>query len=124
MEGLDLLVTGGATGAQIEQFALRAPHMQASASGRIDDWKAPRYNFDLHSQVALEEIERIFEPQAGLRGAATVDAKIEGEEKAYKINFKLNSDDLAAYGARIDGAFGQGQVEGEGSRYKGAADLS
>src|SRR6266498_2618750 len=124
LEGLDLLATGGPSGAQIEQFALRTPVMQASASGRIDEWKAPRYNFDLHSQVALEEIERILEPQAGLRGAATVDAKIEGVEKAYKINVKLSSDDLAAYDARIKGASGEGQVEGEGRRYKVAADLS
>src|SRR5215813_337919 len=101
LEGLDLLAAGGAAGAQVEQFALRTPVMQASASGRIDEWKAPRYNFDLHSQVALEEIERILEPHADLRGAATVDAKIEGEEKAYKINVKLSSDDLAAYGVRI-----------------------
>src|SRR5215510_1886095 len=99
LEGLDLLATVGAKGAQIEQFALRTPVMQASASGRIDEWKAPRYNFDLHSQVTLEEIERILEPHAALRGSATVDAKIEGEEKAYKINVKLSSGDLAAYGA-------------------------
>src|SRR5262245_61658788 len=124
LDGLDLLATGGAAGAEIERIALRTSVIQASASGRIDGWTAPRYNFDLHSQVALEEIERILEPQAVLRGAATVDAKIEGEEKAYKINFKLNSDDLAAYGARINGVSGEGQVEGEGSRYKGAADLS
>ncbi|HKQ89161.1 MAG TPA: translocation/assembly module TamB domain-containing protein [Blastocatellia bacterium] len=124
LEGLELLVTGGEAGAQIDQFTLRSPVLQASASGRIDDWKAPRYNIDLHSQVELEEIERILEPQAGLRGAATVDAKIEGKEKAYKINLKLNSDDLAAYGARIKGALAQGEVEGEGSRYKVAADLS
>ncbi|HMB28057.1 MAG TPA: AsmA-like C-terminal region-containing protein, partial [Blastocatellia bacterium] len=124
LEGLDLLATGGPSGAQIEQFALRTPVMQASASGRIDEWKAPRYNFDLHSQVAIEEIERILEPHAGLRGAATVDAKIEGESKAYKINAKLSSDDLIAYGARIKGVSGAGQVEGEGSRYKVAADLS
>src|SRR5215468_9828012 len=124
LEGLDLLVTGSESGARIEQFALRTPVMQASASGRIDDWKAPRYNFDLHSQVSLEEIERIMEPHAGLRGAAAVDAKIEGQEKAYKINVKLSSDDLAAYGARIKGALGHGQVEGEGRRYKVAADLS
>src|SRR5215510_3874172 len=124
LEGLDLLVTGGAAGAQIEQFALHTPVMQASASGRIDGWTAPRYNFDLHSQVALEEIERILEPQAGLRGAATVDAKIEGEEKAYKINVKLSSDDLTAYGARIKGALGQGQVKGEDRLYKIDSDLS
>src|SRR5262245_46196201 len=124
LEGLDLLVTGGAAGAQIEKFALRTPVMEASASGRIDDWKALRYAFDLHSQVTLEEIERMLEPHAGLRGAATVDAKIEGAEKAYKIDFKLSSDDLAAYGARIKGAHGQGQVEGAGRHYKVAADLS
>src|SRR6266540_3537222 len=88
LEGLDLLATGGPSGAQIE------------------------------------EIERILEPQAGLRGAATVDAKIEGVEKAYKINVKLSSDDLAAYDARIKGVSGEGQVEGEGRRYKVAADLS
>ncbi|HKE02804.1 MAG TPA: hypothetical protein VKE91_02030, partial [Blastocatellia bacterium] len=124
LEGLDLLATGGAAGAQIEQFALRTPVMQASVSGRIDDWKAPRYNFCLHSQVTLEEIERMLEPHAGLRGAATADAKIEGEGNGYKIDVKLSSDDLAAYGARIKGALGQGQVEGEGRHYKVAADLS
>src|SRR5262245_17650169 len=124
LEGLELLVTGGEAGAQIEQFAIRTPVMKASASGRIDDWKAQRYNFNLQSQVALEEIERIFEPQADLRGAATVDAKIEGVEKAYNINAKLSSDDLAAYGDRIKSVSGAGQVEGEGSRYKVAADLS
>ncbi|HKQ76220.1 MAG TPA: translocation/assembly module TamB domain-containing protein [Blastocatellia bacterium] len=124
LDGLDLLVTGGATGAQIEQFALRSPVMQSSASGRIDDWKAPRYNFSLHTQVTLEEIERMFEPNAGLRGGATVDAKIEGVEKAYKIDVKLSSDDLVAYGARIKGAQGAGRVDGEGSHYKVVADMS
>src|SRR5262245_50511643 len=123
LEGLDILVTGGAAGAQIEQFALRTPVMQTSASGRIDEWNAPRYNFDLHSQVALEEIERIMEPHADLRGAATVDAKIEGKENAYKINVKLSSDDLAVYGVRIKGVSGAGQVEGEGSRCRVAVDL-
>src|SRR5262245_34041183 len=50
--------------------------------------------------------------------------RFEGAEKAYKIDFKLSSDDLAAYGARIKGAHGQGQVEGAGRHYKVAADLS
>src|SRR5262249_1076497 len=118
------LGTGAAAGGQIEQFALRTPVMRASVSGRIDDWKAPRYNFGLHSQVTLEEIERMLEPHAGLRGEATADAEIEGEGNGYKIDVKLSSDDLAAYGARIKGALGQGQVEGEGRHYKVAADLS
>src|SRR5262249_61804900 len=39
-------------------------------------------------------------------------------------NVTLSSNDLAAYGARIKGVSGEGQVEGEGSRYKVAADLS
>ncbi len=124
LEGLDLIATGGEKGAQVEQFALRAPVMQASASGRIDDWETLRYNFNLHSQVTLEEIERILEPNAGLRGAATVEAKIEGAEKAYKIDFKLRSDELAAYDARIKGAHGQGRIEGAGNHYKVGADLS
>src|SRR5262245_1066239 len=124
LDSLELLATGGAAGAQIEQFALHTPVMQSSASGRIDDWKAPRYAFSLHSQVTLGEIERMLEPHAGLQGAATVDAKIEGAEKAYKIDVKLSSDDLVAYGARIKGAHGLGQVEGAGSHYKVAADLS
>src|SRR5262249_23453657 len=39
-------------------------------------------------------------------------------------NVKLSSDDLAAYGALIKGVSGAGQVDGEGGRYKVAADLS
>ncbi|HEU0185788.1 MAG TPA: translocation/assembly module TamB domain-containing protein, partial [Blastocatellia bacterium] len=124
LEGLDLLAAGGAAGAQIEKFALRTPILHASASGRIYDWKAPRYNFDFHSHAALEEVEKMLESGAGLSGAATVDAKIEGEEKAYKIDARLSSNDLALYGVQIKGAFGHGQIEGEGGRYKLAADLS
>jgi outer membrane protein insertion porin family len=124
LEGVDLLVTGGAAGAQIEQLSLRTPVVQASASGRIDDWNAPRYDFDFHSQLKLDEVERILEPGGGLRGVASVDAKIEGKEKSYKVNAKLGSDELTAYGARVKGALGQGQVEGDGARYKVAADLS
>src|SRR5262249_55259217 len=103
VDGLELVGSGGETGAEIERFTLRSPIAQASAGGRIDDWKALRYNFGLQARVALDEVAGVLELGAGFQGAAEFDGRAEGEGTRYRITGELDSDEFTAAGARARG---------------------
>jgi outer membrane protein assembly complex protein YaeT len=104
IDSLEIAGRGGEDGAEVERFTLRSPVAQAAATGRIDDWSALRYRFSLQAQVALDELAEVFEPGAGLQGAAGFDGRIEGEGTRYQITGQLESGDFIAGGARVRGA--------------------
>jgi hypothetical protein len=115
VEGIELVGSGGETGAEIERFTLRSPIAQTSVGGRIENWDTLRYSFGLKANVTLDEVARLFEPAAGLQGMAGFDGRVEGEGIRYRITGDLNSDQFTAAGARAIGAKIEGiSVESDG----------
>jgi outer membrane protein insertion porin family len=110
VDGIELVGSGGETGAEIERFILRSPVAQASASGRIEDWKALRYNFGFQTRVVLDEVTRVLKPETRLQGAAAFGGRVEGEGARYRITGELGSDDFTAASARVSGAKVEGIV--------------
>src|SRR5499426_1940907 len=58
------------SGAEIERLTLRSPMGEVTASGRLDDWRSPRYQLDTGAWAWLEEVFAIFgsisaAPEAG-----------------------------------------------------------
>src|SRR5262249_17640503 len=50
------------SGAEIERMTLRSPMGEVTASGRLDDWRSPRYQVDTGAWAWLEEVLAIFAP--------------------------------------------------------------
>ncbi|MBO0723907.1 MAG: hypothetical protein J2P41_23985, partial [Blastocatellia bacterium] len=123
VDRIELALTGGAAGAEIESFTLRSPGVQASANGRIDDWDALRYGINIQAHLALAEVERIFEPGTGLSGTAQFNGRVEGERARYRITGELTSDGFTAAGARVYGAKVAGiGVESDGEQISFRSD--
>jgi outer membrane protein assembly complex protein YaeT len=117
IDGLELIGSGGETGAEIERFTLSSPFAQASAGGRIDDWNALRYNFGLQARAELLEVARVLEPGVELQGTAVFDGRVDGEGTRYRITGELNSNEFTAAGARVGSAKVAGiRVESDGEK--------
>jgi outer membrane protein insertion porin family len=110
IDGLDLTVNIEENGARVDNLALYSPIAQATANGRIDDWKALRYNFSLHVRAALAEVEKVIDSRTGLQGDARFDGSIKGEGAGYRVEGELNSHDFTASGAHVHGAKVEGIV--------------
>src|SRR5262252_8098172 len=48
------------SGAEVERMTLRSPMGEVTASGRLDDWRSPRYQLDTGAWAWLEEVFAIF----------------------------------------------------------------
>jgi outer membrane protein assembly complex protein YaeT len=91
------------SGLEIERLALRSPMAEATASGRLDDWRALHYRLETQATAKLEEIARLFAPAASLAGAASFNGRIEGQGAQWSAAGQLSSDELAAAGIRFNG---------------------
>lgn len=103
LEALELNGRLGEAGAEIDRLAFRSPTGDINVNGRIEDFNTLRYNFDVETQLVLDEAQRVFLPDTPLQGTVAFNGNINGEGNRYKINGRLNSDDVTASGARVRG---------------------
>jgi outer membrane protein insertion porin family len=111
------------SGAEIERLALRSPVAEATVSGRLDDWRSPRYQLNTRAWAWLEEILALFTPASNetaaqaaerqfanapapasrhsLKGAASFNGRIEGEGARWSASGQAGSDELDAFGVKI-----------------------
>jgi len=105
------------SGAEIERLTLRSPMGEVTTSGRLDDWRSPRYQLDARAWAWLEEVFALFgstsaAPEAGrpvatahgtsskfpLKGLTSFNGRIEGDGARWSAIGQAGSDELAAYG--------------------------
>ena len=53
---------GMESGAEIERLKLQSPVAEMTASGRLDDWRSPRYQLDARAWAWLEDVFALFAP--------------------------------------------------------------
>ncbi len=122
IESVELLGRVMESGAEIERLALRSSVAEATASGRIDDWRSPRYRLDARAWAKLEEVLSLFAPADVASGAATTgsdhdaapkpsieglanfNGRIEGEGARWSASGQAGSDELTVYGVTLRGA--------------------
>jgi outer membrane protein insertion porin family len=92
------------SGAEIERLAMRSPVAEATVSGRLDDWRSPRYRLDTQAWARLDETLALFAPKLSLKGAASFNGRIEGEGAQWSASGQAASGELAAYGVTFRGA--------------------
>src|SRR5262249_59280328 len=89
------------SGAEIDRLALRSPAAEGTASGRLDDWEALRFKFDMRARARLEEALPFFAPKLPLKGGASFDGRLEGESGHWSAAGQLSSTELDANGVKI-----------------------
>jgi hypothetical protein len=101
--GLKLNASASNTGAQIDSFELSSDLATLNASGKVENFQAPRYDLQAKARVFLDEATRLFAPDVALKGEANFDGQVAGEGANYRVTGGLTSDELIAAGVRVRG---------------------
>ncbi|MGH9935584.1 MAG: hypothetical protein ACREAM_05010, partial [Blastocatellia bacterium] len=104
IEAVEFIGRAMESGAEIERLALRSPAAEVTASGRLDDWSALRYQFDTQARVRLEEAFAFFAPSLALKGVANLNGRVEGEGARWSASGRVSSNELTASGVTFHDA--------------------
>jgi outer membrane protein insertion porin family len=117
LDGIELTADASNSGVDIQSLVVHSPIAQATAAGRITDFSTPNYSFGLRVTASLREISRIFAPDSGLDGTATLYSQMEGRGATYRVTGSVDSDSIAAAGAHLRGLkIDSINVESDGKR--------
>jgi outer membrane protein assembly complex protein YaeT len=108
VEGFTLKGRLTSSNAEIESLSLKSSAAEGNFSGRIDDFKALRYQFDGQANLDLDEVVALAAPDLDLSGRAGFNGHIEGEGLRFRVSGKLNAEELSASDIAVRNA----QVEG------------
>lgn len=92
------------SGAEVERLALRSSSGEATLSGRLDDWQAPRYRLSAQARVETGEALSLFAPELPVEGAASFEGRIEGAGDEWQASGRASAEELKAAGATFSGA--------------------
>lgn len=104
-------------GAEITGLRLRTPLGESNLKGRVFNWKAPRYEFEIESTVDLTETSNTLPLGATLRGLGNFNGKLSGEGETYKVEGEVSSESLAAANVFLKGLSVDATVNGNGAAY-------
>lgn len=100
-----LILTAKASsgGADIEQLLLNSDLGEVTGKGKVEDYKAFKYGFDVGSNVKLQQLADFVFPEVALQGQAAVNGKLEGEGEHYKFNGGVTVQDLLIENTKLRG---------------------
>jgi translocation and assembly module TamB len=105
-------------GAEINEFKLTTPIGESTMTGKLTDWENLQYNLDISSTVDLTQTSTILPLGTPLRGIANFSGKVTGAGESYKIDGKIDSQALEAYGVYLRALNVAATVEGTNSMYE------
>jgi translocation and assembly module TamB len=120
VEPIDIRAKGIADdkGAEISEFKLTTPIGESNLTGRLTDWENLQYDLDINSTVDLTQTSNILPLGTPLRGIANFAGKVSGAGENYKIDGKIDSEALSAYGIYLRALNVAATVEGTNSMYE------
>jgi translocation and assembly module TamB len=120
LENIDLKAQGtaDANGANITGLRLTTPIGESNLKGKIDDWKAFKYNLEIESTVDLTQTSTVFPLGTPLRGIGNFKGTVSGEGENYKVNGEISSESLSASNIYLKGLSVNAAVDGKGSMYE------
>ena len=105
------------TRAEISDLTLRSPIAEAHLQGVMDDWRVPRYHFNVTSTVDLTQTSDVLQTGTTMRGAGNFVGTISGEGDRFQVEGGIKSDALAADGVRLQGLNVTAKGSGQGKSY-------
>jgi outer membrane protein assembly complex protein YaeT len=116
---LALNAKASASAFEVESLSLNSGLGEVAAKGKLEDFQALKYGFDLESKVRLEELASFAFPEVTMRGLAAANGKVEGEGQKYKFNGGVSAADLLIESTRLRGVqISQVTANGEGDNLK------
>ena len=111
------------TNAEIQELVLKSPVAEAHLTGKMDDWRALRYEMNVTSSVDLTQLSDVIHSGTTLRGAGNFAGTITGQGDQFKVNGEIKSDALAADNLRLQGlnVSANGSVQGRSYDINGKA---
>jgi hypothetical protein len=94
LEKIDVRAKGVAdhNGADVSELKITTPIGETAMNGRIEDWKAFRYQMNVESAVDLTQASNTFPLGATLRGVGNFKGVVSGEGSKYHIEGNANAD--------------------------------
>jgi len=125
VENIDVNARGrvNQTNAEIQELVLKSPVAEAHLTGKMDDWRALRYEMNVTSSVDLTQLSDVIHSGTTLRGAGNFAGTITGQGDQFKVNGEIKSDALAADNLRLQGlnVSANGSVQGRTYEINGKA---
>ncbi|MET0753689.1 MAG: translocation/assembly module TamB domain-containing protein [Pyrinomonadaceae bacterium] len=120
VEPVDIRAKGIADdkGAEISEFKLTTPIGESTLNGKLTDWENLQYDLNISSTVDLTQTSNILPVGTPLRGIANFSGKVSGAGDNYKIDGKIDSEALSAYGIYLKALNVNATVEGTNSMYE------
>ncbi|MGC2235565.1 MAG: translocation/assembly module TamB domain-containing protein [Pyrinomonadaceae bacterium] len=120
VEPVDIRAKGIADdkGAEISEFKLTTPIGESTLNGKLTDWENLQYDLNISSTVDLTQTSNILPVGTPLRGIANFSGKVSGAGESYKIDGKIDSEALSAYGIYLRALNVNATVEGTNSMYE------
>ncbi len=120
VENIDLRVSGVADdkGADFTRFDLKTPIGESSLTGKLTDWSAPKYDFDIRSTVDLTQASSIFPMGSSLFGVGNFKGKVSGEGESYKVDGQVDAEALRAGGVYLKALNVAATVNGTNTSYE------
>jgi translocation and assembly module TamB len=120
LEPIDIHAKGVATnlGADITELRIDTPLGTSFLNGKIDDWKALKYDLNIESNVDLTQASNTFPLGATLRGVGNFKGKVTGEGENYRIEGVADSQALQADGVYLKAVNVDATVAGTNGNYE------
>jgi translocation and assembly module TamB len=110
---------------QVEEFKFDSDAGRLTATGEIPSYSPLKYNFDVQSDIVVDELGRVIAPEMRAEGAANINARVEGTGTEYRVTGDLSSPGVSAEGLRLDDVrVSRLSVEGTGARYQATANIT
>ncbi|MFN0107573.1 MAG: translocation/assembly module TamB domain-containing protein [Blastocatellia bacterium] len=92
---------------------------EVTASGKLEDFSALKYGFDVETKLKTEELARFAFPEVAMAGLASAKGKVEGEGRKYKFNGAVSATELLIENTRLRGIeLAQVTANGEADKLK------
>jgi translocation and assembly module TamB len=120
VEQIDIRAVGIADkyGAELSRFDLTTPIGTSELTGRLTDWAAPKYTFDIRSTLDLTQASNILSPGSLLTGVGNFKGTVTGEGETYKIEVEADSEALRAGGVYLKALNVNATVAGTNTNYE------
>jgi len=115
---LDASGVASRLGAEISSLEIKTPIGDSTLSGKIENWAAPKYAFDIRSSVDMTQASGIFTAGTPIVGVGNFKGTLTGEGEAYKIVGEADSESLRAAGVSLKGLNVAATVDGTNASYQ------
>lgn len=120
IEPIELRAQGivSANGAEVTGLRIKSDIGESTLKGKISDWEAFRYDFEIESTVDLTQTSATLALPTPVKGLGNFKGRVSGEGENYKVEGDVSSESLAASNIYLKGLDINATLSGKDSVYE------